>query len=393
MRESADRKGAGAARFRARAVLACALVALVACGCSSGNGGLKAGPTSVATGAPAAAAPTSTSTIDYADAASWLCRPGKTPSPCQTNLDATVKAADGSFTPDPFIAATDPKIDCFSVYPTVSNDPGQNSDMVANAAENNVVVAQAARFASVCRLFAPIYRQVTLTALNKGIGNFLDPQAHDRAYNDVLAAFQQYLAKDNQGRGFVLIGHSQGSMHLIRLIKEQIDPNPQVRSRLISALILGAGVRVPAGADVGGDFTNVPACRKPDQTGCVVAYSSFNALSPPPSNSLFGRGGVLCVNPAALAGGPADLRGYYPAGNNPGAAGVTTPYVATKGSIQGECVNQDGASYLQITAAPTIGIPANISGPQWGLHVIDVNLTQGDLIALVAKQAAAFGGR
>ncbi len=397
MLRSAHRKRAPAARFQARllASLAFGLLALIALGCSGSAGSAPAaGPGGDPTAGPTtSAAATSASTIDYSDAATWLCRPGKTPSPCQVNLDATVKAADGSLTPDPFTAATDPKIDCFYVYPTVSTDPGQNSDMVANAAENGVVVAQAARFASVCRLFAPLYRQVTLTALNKGVGNFLDPQAHDLAYNDVLAAFQQYLAKDNQGRGFVLIGHSQGSMHLIRLIKEQIDPNPQLRSRLVSALVIGAGVRVPAGADVGGDFANVPACRKTDQTGCVVAYSSFNATSPPPSNSLFGRGGVLCVNPAALAGGPADLRGYFPAGSTPAGAGVTTPYVATKGSVQGECVNQDGASYLKITAAPGTGIPGNISGVQWGLHVIDVNLTQGDLIALVARQATAYAGR
>ena len=89
----------------------------------------------------------------------------------------------------------------------------------------------------------------------------VSPAALDLAYGDVLSAWQDYMAHYNNGRGVVLIGHSQGTMMLIRLVTSEIDPNPSVRARLVSALLIGGNVKVAVGQDVGGDFQNVPACR------------------------------------------------------------------------------------------------------------------------------------
>src|ERR1700732_2565992 len=108
--------------------------------------------------APAAAA------ADYADTSVWLCRPGRQDA-CTASQDATSVAVDGSLTRETFHPVKNPPIDCFYVYPTVSNDPGGNSDLTITGAEKLVVDAQFARFASKCRLFAPMYRQVTLIAL------------------------------------------------------------------------------------------------------------------------------------------------------------------------------------------------------------------------------------
>ena len=102
----------------------------------------------------------------------------------------------------------------------------------------------------------------------------------------MLSAWQEYLAKYNDGRGVVLIGHSQGSLLLEQLIKEQIDPSAALRKQLVSALIMGGNVLVPKGQTVGGSFTSVPACQTSGQTGCVVAYSSF--LEEPPEGAFFG---------------------------------------------------------------------------------------------------------
>ena len=77
---------------------------------------------------------------------------------------------------------------------------------------------------------------------------------------------------------------------LIRLIRSQIDANPALRKRLVSAIVLGGNVQVPAGKSVGGSFQHVPACTAASQTGCVIAYSSFP--SQPPAFTLFGRPGT-----------------------------------------------------------------------------------------------------
>ena len=109
----------------------------------------------------AAAAPTAT---DYANPAVWLCRPDRQDA-CSAPQDATIVAVNGTLTREAFHPAKNPPIDCFYVYPTVSNEPGGNSDLTITGAEKLVVNAQFARFAAKCRLFAPMYRQVTLTAL------------------------------------------------------------------------------------------------------------------------------------------------------------------------------------------------------------------------------------
>ncbi|WP_240700194.1 DUF3089 domain-containing protein [Sphingomonas gei] len=99
--------------------------------------------------------------------------------------------------------------------------------------ERRVVQLQAARFGAKCRLFAPMYRQVTLTALRSMIGGATPAIDRDLAYRDVKAAWDDYLAHDNKGRGVVLIGHSQGSMILTQLLKREIEGKPAA-DRMIS---------------------------------------------------------------------------------------------------------------------------------------------------------------
>ena len=249
---------------------------------------------------------------NYADAKSWLCRPGQHDA-CDVDLTTTVIAPGGKLTRETFAAAPDAAIDCFYVYPTVSTDLTPNSDMIADDAERNVVKQQFARFASKCRPYAPMYRQITLMGLRAVLGGSgsLD---HGVQYDDVRDAWNYYLEHDNRGRGFVLISHSQGSFILSRLIREEIDGKP-VQARMVSAILLGTTLEVPPGQAVGGTFQHVPLCRSASETGCVITYASFRSTVPPPANTLFGKVTgkdmkAACVNPAALGGGSGELHAY-----------------------------------------------------------------------------------
>ena len=391
--------------------LALAAATLVAAPALAQNAG---GATTAAPG-PSSAAPN-----DYAQPATWLCRPERLGA-CGKSLDSTVIAVDGKTTLERYQAARDPRIDCFYVYPTVSHDLTANSDMNAGPEELSVVLTQFARLGAKCRLFAPLYRQVTLTALRAGMGG--KPMTPDRAlgYNDVKAAWDYYLAHDNKGRGVVLVGHSQGSGVLTQLIKNEIDGKP-VQGRIISAILMGTSLQVPAGKDVGGDFKAIPLCGAKGQTGCAVAYASFRAESPPPSNSLFGKGragmAAACVNPAALVrgvgvGGDAPLHAYWNSGVNTvtgdsaapqpwvkGGPAVTTAFVSTPGLVSGKCVTDEHGSYLAVSTHPGGGkrvdaitgdvITAGVVQANWGLHLIDANLEMGDIVDLVGAQEAAY---
>src|SRR6476661_6324300 len=105
---------------------------------------------------------------DYSNPRVWLCRPDR-PSACDVDLSTTVLGRDGRATVER--ARLDPKapVDCFYVYPTVSSDTTTLSDLVPDAAERTVVRLQLARFGTKCRLFAPLYRQVTSTTVGRAL--------------------------------------------------------------------------------------------------------------------------------------------------------------------------------------------------------------------------------
>lgn len=350
---------------------------------------------------------------DYSDGSAWLCRPGRQDA-CAVDLATTVVRADGTMTRESFTADPAAPIDCFYVYPTVSTDASQHSDMTPDPAELRVVAQQFARFASVCRPFAPSYRQVTLAGLRAQMAGG-QPISLEQGigFEDVRAAFRHYMATDNGGRGFVLVGHSQGSWLLTRLVAEEIDGGP-AQAQMVSALLLGAAVSVARGQDTGGSFRSVRLCRTARQIGCVVAYSAFRSTAPPPANTLFGRASdaaheIACTNPAGLAGGSADLHAYLPAGGTimanaqarpwvTSGAAVETPFVSVPGLLTGACASNENGTYLSVTVHgdPTDARADNIAGdltPQWGLHLVDVNLTLGNLLALVREQGAEWRQR
>jgi hypothetical protein len=369
---------------------------------------------------PAAPAPTFAPN-DYGDKANWLCWPGRDDA-CASDLTTTVVKADGSTSTQPFRADPNAPIDCFYVYPTVSRDPGSVSDMTVKPEETNVVIQQAARLRASCRLFAPMYRQFTLTALQQAMTHPLAPgQAPPPrptvGYDDVRDAWNYYLAHENHGRGVVLVGHSQGSGVLTQLIKREIDGKP-AQAQLVSAILMGTALVVPAGGDVGGDFAHIPLCHSPSQLGCAIAYSSFRETSPPPENSRFGRPRMAsapgmeaaCVNPADLGGGTGAAKSYFGSlivglgeGQYQWVKGktITTPFVSVPGLITATCVHTGVFHYLSIhlNADPNSPRTSDIPGDivvgntvlkDWGLHLIDANLFMGNLVDVVGAEGAAW---
>jgi hypothetical protein len=333
--------------------------------------------------------------------------------PCQPGFKTTTISPTGEVGQAENVKADKkPAADCFYVYPTVSDDKTTNSDLSIDPEERSIALYQAARYSLHCRVFAPMYRQITLQALFSG--ETVTPQESDLAYDDVVAAWKTYLAKYNDGRGVILIGHSQGTFVLRQLIHDYVDPKKSVRKQLISAILLGGNVLVKQGSTTGGDFKNIGACESPKETGCVLAWSTFNA--PVPADALFGHattgfGGapatgdqVLCTSPADLGGGGSgQLHSVYPSepfapGTTIGAAtqavgtpdpAVSTPWIVSD-AYTGGCSSADDANVLQI--APVGGAPTLNPVPDatWGLHLVDANIALGNLTDIAAKEIKAY---
>lgn len=355
----------------------------------------------------------------YANSDKWLCLPGRTDA-CVGDWSATVIAADGSATVTPFTADADAPFDCFYIYPTVSTDFSGNSDWDIDIQETGVAAIQLARFGGVCKLYAPIYRQITLTALASDSAGVSIDRDIPMADADVKAAWDYYLENYNQGRGVVFIGHSQGSYRLGTLIREHIDGEP-IQNQIIGAHLLGANAPVTSGASVGGTFDTFPLCATRSQTGCFTGLVSFRETSPPPEGGYFGfaqkKGETnACVNPAAPGGGKTLLDALVPTrkllGDRTARAEntirwseqhptVETNFVSVPGLLSGECVERGGASYfaVSINADPNDPRTDEISGDlivngelvkDWGLHLIDVNLVLGDLVEMVRLQGVTY---
>lgn len=348
----------------------------------------------------------------------WLCKPKLENDPCTESLTATVVHTNGEFNRQETAIAKKPPINCFYVYPTVSEQETENSNLEIEPTERQVAINQASRFSQDCKVYAPMYEQVTLTALkHEEEGKPLSPYASIRAYESMASGFAEFISKYDKGKGFVLIGHSQGSLVLEQLIKEQIEPNPTLSKELVGAVLLGGNVLVPDGQIVGGTFKTVPACTAAAETHCVIAYSSF--LKEPPEGAYFGRanspllgGGhegeeVVCVNPALLAqnGSEGELLPYANTTRFPGELGYVqqTPtekeagvkWIESPGEYNAQCHKENGASWLQVNPVGTPQDPpeyvAESLGPDWGLHLYDVNIALGNLVKDVALEATAYG--
>ena len=343
---------------------------------------------------------------DYSRDSSWLCLPARSDA-CSAPLRTTALNANGYGSTGLSTAAKNPPVDCFYVYPTASNDDGFNSDMVPGREEKLAAETQFARFASVCRPFAPIYRQMTVSSVAAYMAGADMTQAGLLAYGDVAAAWRNYIDTRNNGRPFVLIGHSQGSLMLQQLIAREIENDPAVAARMKLAIIPGYDVLVPQGKLVGGTFKKTPLCSRRGETGCIMTWTSFREKNAPPPGAMFGyadRQGMTvgCVNPALpgstdwvkldsywfaqstldVPGGPIEWSSEGP---------PPTPYLRTEALVSARCINDGQRGYLSIHTnhspkdkrTDRIGGEVGLMGmflPGWGMHLADMAVAQGDLI-------------
>jgi pimeloyl-ACP methyl ester carboxylesterase len=341
----------------------------------------------------------------------WLCRPDVADDPCDGDQTTRYFESDGSSRVEQVDVPTDPPIDCFYVYPTVSNQPTRNATQTPDPEVRSIAKYQAQRFSTKCRVFVPLYRQVTAAGITLA-GQTGDTSAYETAYTDVREAWLRYLREDNGGRGVVLIGHSQGSRMLRRLIRDEIDRNPRVRRLLVSAIIPGANANVL-------DFQKVPACSRPGQTGCVVSYATFNET--PPDNTRYGRTdtdpargalglpwgpGVeaLCTDPTALSGTGGNLESLVP--SEPFAPGIIallllrlyngpppsadTPWLQPQDHYTGRCETSNNANVLMISPVADAEHLTPSPDSTWGVHLVDINLPLGNLVKIVGLQTQAY---
>ena len=316
----------------------------------------------------------------YKNANMWLARPDKPGNPAL-------------WTPSGEKPAANPQAVMFFIHPTSYLDrTSWNAPLADNVANDRAALflrGQASAFNASAAIWAPRYRQATFGAFFTGQAEA--QQALDLAYGDVSAAFDEFLREIGPDRPIILAGHSQGALHLIRLLRERVAGKPIAR-RIVAAYAVGWPISRSTDLPVLG----LPECSAADQTGCILSWQSFAEPADPSlildtydaSTGLNGAprkgSAMICTNPitgtpGASAPATANLGTLVPSTDM-----KTATLVA--GGLPARC---DGRGFLLIGPPPAqIGqyvLPGN------NYHVFDYSLFWGNVRADAARRLAAFG--
>jgi pimeloyl-ACP methyl ester carboxylesterase len=201
---------------------------------------------------------------DYDNAYFWVAHPDKNdtsdlvPTALSTRDDLTDKA-----------------VDVFFVHSTGFVGPGGwNSTMESKNSEAQSIEYMLSSMASIfngcCNIYAPHYREANIQSF---MPEKFESGTHalDLAYQDVAEAFEYYLKHFNQGRPFIVVGHSQGTTHALRLLEKKVDNTPLFK-QLVAAYVVGYWM--PKDKFSRG-FEQILPCIEASQTGCIVSYDTY----------------------------------------------------------------------------------------------------------------------
>jgi len=317
----------------------------------------------------------------YAEARMWLARPDKPANPAL-------------WTPAGYKPTANPPAAVFFIHPTSyltrTHWNAPLDDAEANARAAIFLKGQASAFNAVGAVWAPRYRQAAFGAFLTNAANA--QKALDFAYRDVAAAFDEFV-RDSGDRPIILAGHSQGALHLSRLLREKIAGTPLAR-RIVAAYVIGW----PVSRSTDLPRMGLPECARADQAGCILSWQTFAEPAEPSlildtfdgSTGFTGQSrkgtAMICTNPLtgtpdAAAPAAANLGTLYPSSD------LSTADIAA-GKVGARCV---GRGLLSIGAPP-----AGLSGyvlPGNNYHVYDYSLFWANVRADAARRLKAFQAR
>ena len=240
------------------------------------------------------AAPPPSSGPDYSDSANWIAKPGLADDPSW-------------WRPTDELRPLVPKgAHAFYIHPTTYLERDRWNALLDDRSSREraalFVQSQASAFGDAANVWAPRYRQAAYGAFL--LDNKDARAALNLAFSDIERAFDAFIARIPAGEPIILAGHSQGALHLMRLLKERVVGKP-LRNRIGAAYVVGWPLSVAADLPALG----LPPCRSPEQAGCILSWMSFAEPANPDlvidsyegSAGLTGaereREDILCVNP------------------------------------------------------------------------------------------------
>ena len=332
---------------------------------------------------------------DYSEQVSWLTLPGKT--------DYADMLPEGLVDQQ-----QDAPVDVFYIHPTAyyGND-NWNSNMAPEKGASQIidymVAAHASIFNGCCKIYSPQYREANIsTFLSDDYGPL------ELAYNDVRRAFEYFIKHQNQGRPFILLSHSQGTAHAMRLLEEYILPQDLIDNMVVAYVI---GYELPMDKFSRG-LSNIAVCESAEQTNCIISWAAYGETSaldftfnlvhwyPEGWESSKGKD-TLCVNPLSwrtdnemqtrdahlgtVLSNP--LSFFYENVLFDKNTGISPQYLQVHGNFtRAQCKN--GRLYIETQHDNSIAAGTNEDDQNYHAH--DINLFYMNIRENVAKRIARY---
>ena len=323
----------------------------------------------------------------YAEPDMWFVRPGEGEELIRWQPEYT---NDRGLLPTPAEPST-PDFAVFFVHPTsYLSRSSWNAELGDEEAERVARVylrGMASPLGKASEIWAPRYRQAT-------IGAFMTDKpeaqmAFDTAYRDVAQAFAHFVDSIDSDLPIVLAGHSQGSLHMMSLLNEQVA-DTELAERIVAAYVIGWPISETHDLPLMG----LPACTAPDQAGCILSWASYAEPADPSQVKAYysrsiglngeprGNSPVLCTNPLTGTRG-----GTAPASANLGTLVPETDLTdgtLLSGAIPASC---DPRGILLIGDPPDLGryvLPGN------DYHVYDIPLFWANIQADAARRVSTW---
>lgn len=162
------------------------------------------------------------------------------------------------------------EVDVFYVHPTIyQKGPLWNASLdmknINRRVDKYPVRLQASVFNASCRVYAPRYRQAVVKVFYHKSED--GDSALNLAYQDVKRAFLYYVEHYNNGRPFIIAGHSQGTHHTRRLLQEMIDTT-ELKQQMVAAYVIGFTLNESM-------YSTLKMCKEASETGCMISWMSF----------------------------------------------------------------------------------------------------------------------
>jgi len=320
---------------------------------------------------------------DYTLKSSWAALPGMPGTSNSVPLGSS-KAIEKS------------NVDVFYIHPTTLKDKTQINQDIADEETNawtdaSVIARQASVFNHCCEIYAPRYRQAGSAARFDPESNRGGSKANLLAYKDVLNAFDFYIKNYNQGRPFIIAGHSQGSLITTWLLRDRIDSTP-LQKQLVAAYAVGIDL---VKGDFGRTYKSLKLCTSPEQTGCVLGWNTgtkdldiekykdlIGARYLYKNKTHEGRKGV-CINPLTFDINKPDAPASASKGAVPGTPGVGELKALKAGLVSAKC----DRGFLIVNFDPSLDL---VAIPEGSMHYHDIGLFYADIRENVAVRISHF---